>query len=183
MPLGGGVDRWADINPIDIDPLKAPSIFGRPLQKSIDHFRVMNVGGRNDNGEDEAERTGQDVPFHALDLFIPVESPATFLRSRYNTLRVHDPGRRLTRMALSLAHGPGQVAGHFRPNSIGAKPVVPPSHRFPGAKILREIRPGATSPLQIETGIDHFPQIHRQSVYPEKITLIASHSASVRSLG
>src|SRR3954464_10520346 len=66
-------------------------------------------------------------------------------------------------MALSLAHGPGQVAGHFRPNSIGAKPVVPPSHRFPGAKILREIRPGATSPLQIETGIDHFPQIHHQS--------------------
>src|SRR4051794_31650002 len=117
LPWGGGVDRWADINPIDIDPLKAPSIFGRPLQKSIDHFRVMNVGGRNDNGEDEAERTGQDVPFHALDLFIPVESPATFLRSRYNTLRVHDPGRRLTRMALSLAHGPGQVAGHFRPNS------------------------------------------------------------------
>ena len=44
MPLGGGVDRWANINPIDITPLKAPSIFGRPLKKSI--FRVVNVGGR-----------------------------------------------------------------------------------------------------------------------------------------
>src|SRR5918995_4907098 len=103
------------------------------------------------------------MPFQALDLFVPIESPVTFLRSRYNTLRVHDPRRRLTRMALSPAHGPGQVAGHFRPNSIGAKPIVPPPHGFPGAKILGEIRPGATSPLQIETGINHFPQIHRQS--------------------
>src|SRR5918995_6457202 len=102
------------------------------------------------------------MPFQALDLFVPIESPVTFLRSRYNTLRVHDPRRRLTRMALSPAHGPGQVAGHVRPNSIGAKPIVPPPHRFPGAKILGEIRPGATSPLQIETGIDHFPKIHRQ---------------------
>jgi hypothetical protein len=78
MPLGGGVDRWADINAIDIDPLKAPSIFGRPLKKSIDHFRVVNVGGRNDNGEDEAERTGQDVPFHALDLLFPSNPRSPF---------------------------------------------------------------------------------------------------------
>src|SRR5688572_27998843 len=95
-------------------------------------------------------------------LFVSVEPPAAFLRRGDNTLRVHYSRRWLTRMALSLAHGPGQMVGHFRPNSIGAKPVVPPSHCFTGAKILGEVRPWATSPLQIETGIDHFPQIHRQ---------------------
>ena len=58
MPLGGGVDRWAEINPIDLDPLKAPSIPGRPLQKSIGHFGIVNVGGRDNDGEDEAKGTG-----------------------------------------------------------------------------------------------------------------------------
>ena len=78
MALGGGIGRWANINPIDLDPLKAPSIFGRPLQKSIGHFRVVNVGGRDNDGEDEAKRTGQDMPFRPLIFLFPSNPRSPF---------------------------------------------------------------------------------------------------------
>jgi hypothetical protein len=42
VALSGRLDGGADIDPINFDPIKSPSVFSSSVQKCLNCFRVMN---------------------------------------------------------------------------------------------------------------------------------------------
>src|SRR3954462_10636236 len=95
------------------------------------------------------------MTLHAFYFLVAVKTTFTFLRAGDDALRIHDPGRRLRRTAVGLAHPPRQLGGGIRPHAVGPKPVVPRAHRLPRSEVGRQRSPRAARMLKVETGVDH----------------------------
>src|SRR3954451_739226 len=89
---------------------------------------------------------------HAFYFLVAVEPPLTLLWAGDDALRIHDPGRRLRRTAVGLAHPPRQLGGGIRPHAVGSEPVVVPrAHRLPRSEVGRQRSPRAARMLKVET--------------------------------
>src|SRR4051794_32185482 len=108
------------------------------------------VGRRHQDRQNQAERAGQDMTLHAFYFLVAVETTFTLVRAGDDALRIHDPGRRLRRTAVGLAHPPRQLGGGIRPHAVGPEPVVP---RLPRSEVGRQR--WAARMLKVETGVDH----------------------------
>ena len=106
VTLGRRANGRPGIDAVDLDPLKVPARFGSPRQERRQAVRAMQVGRRDEHGENEAERAGQDMALDAPDLLVAVNTARAFLRTRYDTLRIDDSRRRLR---VSLFSGSGVV--------------------------------------------------------------------------
>ena len=60
MPTGNRFDRGTGVDPIDLDPVKTKSVDG-PIQKEFGRLGVVDIGRRDQNRQNEAERAGQDM--------------------------------------------------------------------------------------------------------------------------
>jgi hypothetical protein len=56
-----GADRWPRVDAIDLDPLEAPAGCLGLRQERRQSVRIVEIGGRDEHGQDEAERAGQDM--------------------------------------------------------------------------------------------------------------------------
>jgi hypothetical protein len=97
----------------------------------------MDIGGRDDNGEDETQRAAQNMALDAFDFLVAVEPSLTLLWTGNNALRVQDSGRRLRSMAVGFAHPPRQIGASLTPDVIGPKPVIPSAHRLVRTEVGR----------------------------------------------
>lgn len=61
MTLRGRIDGGADVDPIDRDAVEMPAGVDRPVQEDRHGFGVMKTGHRDQNGQDQTERAGQDM--------------------------------------------------------------------------------------------------------------------------
>src|SRR4051794_6440978 len=86
-PLRSGVD------PIDLDPVKTKSVLGGPIQKKFGSLGIVDIGRRDQNRQNEAERAGQNMALDALDFLVAVEPTLTLLRAGDDASRSEDPGR------------------------------------------------------------------------------------------
>src|SRR5687767_5415984 len=68
VTLGRRANGRPGIEAVDLDLLKVPASFGSPRQERRQAVRVMQVGRRDEHGENEAERAGQDMALDASDL-------------------------------------------------------------------------------------------------------------------
>ena len=68
MAFGGGFDRGTRIDRIDLDAVGREPILSGPLQEEIRCPGVMNIGRRDHDGQDEAQRAGQDMALDATSL-------------------------------------------------------------------------------------------------------------------
>src|SRR3954453_21046873 len=123
VPLGRRPDRRAGVDRVDLDPPQVPPGFGRPVEQGLQAVPVVQVRGRDEDREDEAERAGEDVALDALDLLVAVDAALAPLRPRGDALRVDDPGRR--RPALAAGGGAGFWPGRARAAGVGTAAASP----------------------------------------------------------
>src|SRR3954471_15789680 len=83
----------------------------------------MQVGRRDEHGEDEAERAGQDMALDAPDLLVAINTARAFLRTRYDTWRIDDSRRRLRVLAQARPCGRGQQRGGIGPCPVTMEAV------------------------------------------------------------
>ena len=95
VPAGNRFDCGTSVDPIDLDPVKTKSVLDGPIQKKFGRLGVVDIGRRDQNCQNKAERAGQDMALDALDFLVAVEPTLTLLRAGDDALRIHDPGRRL----------------------------------------------------------------------------------------
>src|SRR5690349_11442648 len=95
MARRGSIDGRPGMDAIDLEAVEVPARVGSPVQEDRHGFGVMKAGHGDQDGQDEAQRAGQDVTLDPLDLLVPVNAATTFLRPRSNTLRIEKAGRRL----------------------------------------------------------------------------------------
>src|SRR3954464_7943385 len=95
VPTGNRFDRGTGVDPIDLDPVKTKSVLGGPIQKKFGSLGIVDIGRRDQNRQNEAERAGQNMALDALDFLVAVEPTLTLLRAGDDALRIQDPGRRL----------------------------------------------------------------------------------------
>src|ERR671910_419853 len=128
-----------------------------------------SMKGSDQDRQNEAERAGQDMAFHALDFLVAVEPPLTLLRAGDDALRIQDPGRRLRRAAVGSSHPSRQLGGGIRPHAVGPEPIVPRAYRLPRPEVDRQRPPWAARMLQVETGVHHLAHIGSEGkVAPEQ---------------
>src|SRR3954469_4688140 len=147
----GGSHRGTHIDPVDLDSIKIKSALDGPIQEKFGRLGVVDIGRRDQDRQNEAERTGQDMTLDALDFLVAVEATLTLLGAGDNALRIHDPGRRLRLMAMGFAYPPRQLSGGIRPDALGPEPVIPGAHRLVRAEVGRQRPPWAARMLQVET--------------------------------
>src|SRR5689334_4297316 len=169
MTRRGSVHALADVDPINLDALGRPSVLRRAIQQWPGGLRVVHIRRGHQHSEHEAERAGQDMALDPLDLLVAINAALALLRPRHNALRIKDRGGRLGGMAVLLAHRTRQHTAHLGPDPVVVKPVMPGSDRFPGAKVLGQIAPPATSLVQIQAGVDHLAHHRRQGLVNRKI--------------
>jgi hypothetical protein len=95
VPAGNRFDCGTSVDPIDLDPVKTKSVLDGPIQKKFGRLGVVDIGRRDQNRQNEAERAGQDMALDALDFLVAVEPTLTLLRAGDDALRIQDSGRRL----------------------------------------------------------------------------------------
>src|SRR3954463_16230028 len=92
--MRGSLNRGTGVDPIDLDPVKTKSVLGGPIQKKFGSLGIVDIGRRDQNRQNEAERAGQNMALDALDFLVAVEPTLTLLRAGDDALRIRDPGRR-----------------------------------------------------------------------------------------
>src|SRR4051812_33835764 len=129
----------------------------------------MNTGGRDNDGQDEAQRATQNMALYAPDFLVAVVSALPLLRAGNNALRVQEPGCWLRGMAVGLAHPARQIGTGLSPDALCPKPVIPRAYRLVRTEVARQRSPLAARMLQIKTGIHHLAHIGSEGeVVPEK---------------
>jgi hypothetical protein len=129
---GKGVNKlFAAINPVGKDMPKLGKAVSQALQQRDRTMDILNVGGMNLNGKQQAVGVGDDVPLAPMDAFPGVEAARTAgLRCR-SALAVDDGSRR------------ARLASEFPPRlpNRSSDDLVPPTGVAPGI----EIAPGPSS--------------------------------------
>src|SRR3954464_852663 len=129
----------------------------------------MNTGGRDNNGQDEAQRATQNMALDAPDFLVAVVSALPLLRAGYNALRVQEPGCWLRGMAVGLAHPARQIGAGLSPDTVCPKPVIPGADRLVRTEVARQRAPLAARMLQVKTGVHHLAHIGSEGkVAPEQ---------------
>src|SRR4051812_14425368 len=162
VTLGRRANGRPGVDAIDLDPLKVPASFGSPSQERCQAVRVMQVGRRDEHGEDEAERAGQDMALDAPDLLVAVNTARAFLRTRYDPWRIDDSRRRLRVLAQARPCGRGQQRGGIGPYPVTMEAVPVAAHGRPGTELLGQAAPAAALGRQINTAVDHLTNVPGQ---------------------
>jgi hypothetical protein len=115
----------------------------------------MNTGGRDNDGQDEAQRATQNMALDAPDFFVAVVCALSLLRAGNNVLRVQEPGCLLRGMAVGLAHPARQIGAGLSPDNVCPKLVIPGAYRLVRTEVARQPSPLAARMLQVKTGIHH----------------------------
>src|SRR5690349_24308630 len=88
MALRGSIDGRPGMDAIDLEAVELPARVGRPVQEDRHGFGVMKAGHGDQDGQDEAQRAGQDVTLDPLDLLVAIEAAGSLLRSAVDALGV-----------------------------------------------------------------------------------------------
>src|SRR3954451_2620854 len=155
VPVGRRPDHRAGVDRVDLDPPQVPPGLGRPLEQGFQAVRVVDVLGGDQDGEDEAERAGQEVALDAPHLLVAVHPALALLRSRGDAPRIHDPGRRRRGLAEPRPGRRGQQGGDVRPDAVAAEAVPVAAHGLPRAEVLGQRSPAAALGPEIKTAVDH----------------------------
>src|SRR3954467_11363286 len=166
MALRGRLDSRPGVDPVDLDAVDLPARVSSPVQKDRHGLGVMEAGHSDQDGQNEAQRAGQDVTLDPLDLLVAVEAAGSLLRSGDDALRVQEPGRGFRRPTVLVSNRLCQQRCGIRPEAIVPEPVMPGAYRLPRAEILRDRPPLAAALLQIKAGVDHLPQIRPRARSP-----------------
>ena len=75
VPVRGVPHRGTHIDPVDLDPVKTKSVLDGPVQEQFGRPGVVDVGRRDQDRQNEAERAGQDMALDALDFLVAPRSP------------------------------------------------------------------------------------------------------------
>src|SRR3954463_2880607 len=89
--MRGSLNRGTGVDPIDLDPVKTKSVLGGPIQKKFGSLGIVDIGRRDQNRQNEAERAGQNMALDALDFLVAVEPTLTLLRAGDDALRIPAP--------------------------------------------------------------------------------------------
>src|SRR3954447_16253007 len=169
IQTGDRIDRGTGVDRIDLGALDGETVLDRPVQDHFGCFGVMNTGGRDNDGQDEAQRATQNMAFDAPDFLVAVVSALPLLRTGNDALRVQEPGRWLRAVAMGLAHPARQIGAGLSPDTVCPEPVIPGAYRLVRTEVARQRSPLAARMLQVKTGIHHLAHIGSEGkVAPEQ---------------
>jgi hypothetical protein len=118
VALRGSAHHRSRVDAVDLDPREPPAGHVGLFQERCQAMRVVQTGGRDEHGQDEAERAGQNMALDAFDLLVRVDPACAFLRPGRDALRVHDPGRWLGILAEARPGGRGEVIARVTPDVL-----------------------------------------------------------------
>src|SRR3974390_22017 len=122
----------AAINPISEDVPQFGKAVPHALQQGDRTMDILNVGGMDVNGQQQAIGIGDDVPLAPVDAFAGIEAARAASMGRCSALAVDDRSRR------------GRSTSKFLPRSAdqSSDDPVPPARIAPGIKIALDRRVG-----------------------------------------
>jgi hypothetical protein len=126
-----GTPRRPRLDAVGLDPLETPAGGIGLRQERRQAGRLVEIGGRDEHSQDEAERASQDMALDAVDLLVRVDPACAFLRPGRNAWRIHDPGRRRGVLAEARPGGRGEQDGKISPASIAVEAVPVAADRLP----------------------------------------------------
>src|SRR5580704_11307619 len=153
-------ELFAAVNSIgkDMEQLGKPA--PQLLQQWNGPVAILNVGGMNLDGEQEAIGVGDNMPFAAVDTLTGIVASRTTGLSRRCTLAVDDRHRRPGLAPQLPASLPNQSCDDFLPSSGIAPSVKIALDRRVRRKLLRQGTPLAASGQNVKNRLQNLAQIH-----------------------
>src|SRR5215208_1057343 len=154
---GSGLPLIAAIGEDQAEPGEAPA---QPAADQRQPIAILDVGGVDDDHQQQAQGVDQNVALAAVDLLAGVIASGAAGFGGPHALAVDDASGRRGLPAGLLARRHDQLGVQYLPGS-----VLPPApeiaeHRALGRQLLGQEVPGAAGAQQIEDGVQDLAQIH-----------------------
>ena len=101
----------------------------------------VDIGRRDRNRQNKAERAGQDMALDALDFLVAVEPTLTLLRAGDDAFKCGPVVGSAERPWASRTRRVSWAAA-FRPHAVGPEPVIPTAYRLMRTEVESERSPG-----------------------------------------
>ena len=180
---GSGLPLVAAIGEDQAEPGEAPA---QPAADQRQPIAILDVGGVDDDHQQQAQGVDQNVALAAVDLLAGViaSGPAGF--GGPHALAVDDASGRRGLPAGLLARRHDQLGVQYLPGSILPPAPEIAEHRALGRQLLGQEVPGAAGAQQIEDGVQDLAQIHLpwppEPAGAGRWGAIKANSVSVRSV-
>jgi len=154
---GSGLPLIAAIGEDQAEPGEAPA---QPAADQRQPIAILDVGGVDDDHQQQAQGVDQNVALAAVDLLAGViaSGPAGF--GGPHALAVDDASGRRGLPAGLLARRHDQLGVQYLPGSILPPAPEIAEHRALGRQLLGQKVPGAAGAQQIEDGVQDLAQVH-----------------------
>src|SRR5215213_3839751 len=154
---GRGLALVAAIGEDQAEPGEAPA---QPAADQRQPIAILDVGGVDDDHQQQAQGVDQNVALAAVDLLAGViaSGPAGF--GGPHALAVDDASGRRGLPAGPLARRHDQLGVQYLPGSILPPAPEIAEHRALGRQLLGQEVPGAAGAQQIEDGVQDLAQVH-----------------------
>jgi hypothetical protein len=129
---------------------------GCSLKKQFGASPLLNTRFVDNNSQEQAQHIYHDMPFASLDFLVTVVPTLPLHFRGFGTLAINDRGTGFGFTTVFFAHGFSQGIVHHFPDTIFAPCSEVAIDCLPGRKVMRHHTPGATTPQNVENGVDDF---------------------------